>query len=115
MIATAAPACHQPETLGAAARDGTHALLRLAGESAGRVLVAAEDSWTPTAAEDRWTPTAMSLRFFDRIAAPKELVLLENAGHYPVEAPGTHQLLDAVAPVHHAGRALHKPRTGVDV
>lgn len=63
-------------------------------------------------AEDRWTPTAMSLRFFDRIAAPKELVLLENAGHYPVEAPGTYQLLDAVAPVHHTGRALHEPRTG---
>jgi pimeloyl-ACP methyl ester carboxylesterase len=47
-------------------------------------------------AVDRWTPTAMSLRFFDRIAAPKELVLLEGAGHYPVEAPGVHQLLDAI-------------------
>ncbi|TQM06371.1 alpha-beta hydrolase superfamily lysophospholipase [Pseudonocardia kunmingensis] len=45
---------------------------------------------------DRWTPTAMSLRFFDRIAAPKELVLLEGAGHFPVEAPGVHQLVDAI-------------------
>jgi alpha-beta hydrolase superfamily lysophospholipase len=44
-------------------------------------------------AEDRWTPTAMSLRFFDRIAAPKQLVLLDNAGHFPVETPGAHQLL----------------------
>jgi alpha-beta hydrolase superfamily lysophospholipase len=48
-------------------------------------------------ARDRWTPTAMSLRFFDRIAAPKELVLLENAGHFPVEPPGAHQLVDAIA------------------
>jgi alpha-beta hydrolase superfamily lysophospholipase len=47
-------------------------------------------------AEDRWTPTAMSLRFFDRIAAPKRLVLLENAGHFPVETPGAHQLLAAI-------------------
>jgi pimeloyl-ACP methyl ester carboxylesterase len=45
---------------------------------------------------DRWTPAGMSLRFFDRIAAPKELVLLEGAGHFPVEAPGAHQLLAAI-------------------
>jgi alpha-beta hydrolase superfamily lysophospholipase len=45
---------------------------------------------------DRWTPTAMSLRFFDRIAGPKKLVLLEGAGHFPVEAPGIHQLLEAL-------------------
>jgi alpha-beta hydrolase superfamily lysophospholipase len=51
-------------------------------------------------ARDRWTPPAMSLRFFGRIAAPKELVLLENAGHYPVEAPGVHQLVEAIAGWH---------------
>lgn len=45
---------------------------------------------------DRWTPVAASLRFFDRIAAPKELVLLANAGHYPVETPGAHQLVEAI-------------------
>lgn len=50
-------------------------------------------------AQDRWTPTAMSLRFFDRIAAPKELVLLEGAGHFPVETPGAHGLVDAIAGV----------------
>ena len=48
-------------------------------------------------AEDRWTPMSMSLRFFERLAAPKERLLLENAGHYPVEAPGVHQLVDAIA------------------
>ncbi|GAA2852865.1 lysophospholipase [Actinoplanes cyaneus] len=47
-------------------------------------------------AADRWTPPELSIRFFDRIAAPKELVLLQNAGHYPVEAPGVHQLADAL-------------------
>jgi alpha-beta hydrolase superfamily lysophospholipase len=47
-------------------------------------------------AADRWTPPSLSIRFFDRIAAPKELVLLENAGHYPVETPGVHQLADAL-------------------
>ncbi|TKG72746.1 alpha/beta hydrolase [Prauserella endophytica] len=46
--------------------------------------------------EDRWTPTEVSLRFFDRLAAPKELVLLEGAGHYPVEAPGAHRLAELI-------------------
>lgn len=47
-------------------------------------------------AADRWTPLELSIRFFDRIAAPKKLVLLENAGHYPVETPGVYQLADAL-------------------
>ncbi|MCT2584113.1 alpha/beta hydrolase [Actinophytocola gossypii] len=47
-------------------------------------------------AEDRWTPTEVSLRFFDRIAAPKRLVPLLGAGHYPVELPGARQLVDAI-------------------
>ncbi|MBK1786663.1 alpha/beta hydrolase [Prauserella cavernicola] len=47
-------------------------------------------------AEDRWTPTEVSLRFFDRLALPKELVLLEGAGHYPVEAPGAHRLAELI-------------------
>lgn len=47
-------------------------------------------------AQDRWTPLAISARFFDRIAAPTDLVLLEGAGHFPVEQPGFDQLLAAV-------------------
>ena len=47
-------------------------------------------------AEDRWTPTEVSLRFFDRIAAPKRFVPLLGAGHYPVEPPGARQLVDAI-------------------
>ena len=46
--------------------------------------------------EDRWTPVAVSMPFFDRIAAPKRLVLLQGAGHFPVEEPGVSQLVDAV-------------------
>ena len=49
-------------------------------------------------AADSWTPVEISRRFFDRIAAPKELVLLDNAGHYPIEEPGAHQLVAAFAP-----------------
>ncbi|MBV2364564.1 alpha/beta hydrolase [Streptomonospora nanhaiensis] len=47
--------------------------------------------------DDRWTPLAVSLPFFERIAAPKELVVLEGAGHFPVERPGVERLVDAVA------------------
>lgn len=48
-------------------------------------------------ADDRWTPAALSRTFFDRIRGPKRLVLLEGAGHFPVERPGLDQLADAVA------------------
>lgn len=47
-------------------------------------------------AEDRWTPLEVSTRFFDRIAAPKKMVVLENAGHYPVETPEAHTLVETV-------------------
>ena len=47
-------------------------------------------------ADDRWTPLNISAPFFNRIRAPKQLVLLENAGHFPVEEPGVNQMLDAI-------------------
>ena len=34
--------------------------------------------------------------FFDRLACEKKLVLLEGAGHFPLEAPALAQLRDAV-------------------
>jgi alpha-beta hydrolase superfamily lysophospholipase len=46
-------------------------------------------------AADRWTTLAASQPFFDRINAPKELVLLENCGHFPIEAPGIDRLEEA--------------------
>lgn len=60
-------------------------------------------------ADDRWTPHEVSMRFFDRIAAPKEIVMLENAGHYPVESPGARQLVEAMGT---AGPEPHKGLAG---
>lgn len=41
---------------------------------------------------DQWTPVEISRLFFDRIGYKKSLVLLENAGHFPIETPGLQQL-----------------------
>lgn len=49
-------------------------------------------------ADDRWTPAEVSLRFFDRIAAPKEYVPLEGAGHFPVESPGAQRFAGLLTP-----------------
>ena len=46
--------------------------------------------------DDRWTPVELSRLFFDRLNCPKELVMLENAGHFPVEQPGLSQMEEAV-------------------
>jgi alpha-beta hydrolase superfamily lysophospholipase len=45
---------------------------------------------------DRMTDIAHSRRFFDRIAAPKRLVVLEGASHMPTEHPGVDQMEEAV-------------------
>ncbi|MER7168592.1 hypothetical protein ABT336_21305 [Micromonospora sp. NPDC000207] len=41
---------------------------------------------------DRWTPPEFGLPFFERIAADTRLVILDRAGHLPVEEPGLTQL-----------------------
>lgn len=46
--------------------------------------------------QDTWTPPPLSIRFAERIAAPTRVVLLEGAGHFPVERPGLDQLRAAV-------------------
>ncbi len=46
--------------------------------------------------EDRWTPVELSRLFFDRLNCPKELIMLENAGHFPIEQPGLSQMEEAV-------------------
>lgn len=49
-------------------------------------------------AADPWTPIELSLRFLHRVpAAHREVVLLERAGHWPVERPGIDQLADVIA------------------
>lgn len=45
---------------------------------------------------DRMTDISLSRRFFDRLAAPKRMVVLEGASHMPTEAPGIDQLEESV-------------------
>jgi alpha-beta hydrolase superfamily lysophospholipase len=47
-------------------------------------------------AADRWTTIEASRPFFERIKGPKELVMLENCGHLPIEEPGGSRLEEAV-------------------
>ena len=47
-------------------------------------------------ANDLWTDIKISQDFFDALGSEKHLVLLENAGHFPVETPGRDQLDSAV-------------------
>ncbi|MGW4248524.1 alpha/beta hydrolase [Nocardia sp. NPDC004722] len=56
--------------------------------------------WLLHPGADRWTPLAISLAYFDRITAPKHLVILDEAGHYPVEDPGIRQLISALTGIH---------------
>ncbi len=45
---------------------------------------------------DHMTDISLSRRFFDRIAAPKRMVVLEGASHMPTEHPGVDQLEHAM-------------------
>jgi alpha-beta hydrolase superfamily lysophospholipase len=47
-------------------------------------------------AADVWTPVALSRPIFDALGGDKTLVMLDNASHLPLEAPGRQQLDDAV-------------------
>lgn len=47
-------------------------------------------------ADDRWTDVSMSRPFFDRLKVPKRLVMLGNAGHFPIEEPGVSELRTAL-------------------
>ncbi|MGN5376690.1 lysophospholipase [Streptomyces lasalocidi] len=49
-------------------------------------------------AEDRWTPHHLSVPVLSRITkVPVDTVMLDNAGHYPLEEPGLQQMQDAIA------------------
>ncbi len=47
-------------------------------------------------AADRWTTIEASRPLFDRIKGHKELVMLENCGHFPVEEPGGSRLEEVI-------------------
>lgn len=47
--------------------------------------------------EDRWTPLEISTVFLDRVRrVPVNSVMLDGAGHYPLEEPGLTQMQDAI-------------------
>ena len=47
--------------------------------------------------KDRWTPLVLSEIFFQRIKRVHvDIVMLGNAGHYPIEQPGLVQMHDAI-------------------
>jgi alpha-beta hydrolase superfamily lysophospholipase len=49
-------------------------------------------------AADGWTPLDISAAFLDRVRqVPVRTVMLDGAGHYPLEEPGLRQLQNAVA------------------
>lgn len=49
-------------------------------------------------AADRWTPLHLSTPVLSRITkVPVDSVMLDNAGHYPLEEPGLQQMQDAIA------------------
>ena len=45
---------------------------------------------------DAWTPVEVSMPWFTRIAAPTRLVLLPEAGHFPIEEPGLESMLETL-------------------
>lgn len=48
-------------------------------------------------AVDHWTPLNLSTPFLNRIKkVPVTMVMLENAGHYPLEQPGLDQMVNAI-------------------
>ena len=59
-------------------------------------------------AKDAWTPVEISTRWLSRIAAPAELVMLRECGHFPIEDPGLHDLVGAI------GRVTKRVQEGTD-
>lgn len=55
-------------------------------------------------AKDTWTPVEISTRWLSRIAAPAELVMLRECGHFPLEDPGLQDLVGAVSRVTRRGQ-----------
>ncbi|WP_186144583.1 alpha/beta hydrolase [Burkholderia gladioli] len=48
-------------------------------------------------AQDRWTPLHLAELFLKRVRrVPVRKVMLENAGHYPLEQPGLSQMVNAI-------------------
>lgn len=62
-------------------------------------------------AADRWTPLPLSEIFIKRFKkVPVKVVMLENAGHFPLEQPGIDQLHDAIFSFAQSVAAAHPMR-----
>jgi alpha-beta hydrolase superfamily lysophospholipase len=46
--------------------------------------------------DDKWTPLHISELFFNKLSTMKEKILLDNAGHFPIEEPGINQLIKGI-------------------
>jgi alpha-beta hydrolase superfamily lysophospholipase len=46
--------------------------------------------------KDLWTPVKVSDLFFNKIASEKKRVILDNAGHFPIEEPGLTQMESSI-------------------
>jgi alpha-beta hydrolase superfamily lysophospholipase len=46
--------------------------------------------------QDRWVDVRLSRIFYDRLACPKRLVMVDGAGHLPCAMPGLRIMRDAV-------------------
>ncbi len=44
---------------------------------------------------DAWTPVALSRPLFERLAGPKELIVLSNGSHLPLQSPAWRELSQA--------------------
>lgn len=61
-------------------------------------------------AADRWPPLPLSEIFIKRFKkVPVKVVMLENAGHFPLEQPGIDQLHDAIFSFAQSVAATHLP------
>jgi len=48
-------------------------------------------------AQDRWSPLELSQPFIEKLTKVKvKVVMLDNAGHYPLEMPGLKQMENAI-------------------
>jgi alpha-beta hydrolase superfamily lysophospholipase len=45
---------------------------------------------------DPWTPTELSETFYNKIKGLKKLIILDGAGHFPIEEPGRILLEEAI-------------------
>jgi alpha-beta hydrolase superfamily lysophospholipase len=64
-------------------------------------------------AEDRWTPLHLSELFLGRIKqVPVKTVMLEGAGHYPLEQPGLSQMVDAIDSFYRTVTGAYSATTG---